>query len=144
MIRDFEAYHIVDNLVHFSNRELQNQVNRLIVVIPALYVLHGGLGFYAVTSCFYTAVSSDGVFLFYHSKTHNLVAIINKLIDEPLQRIYRVLVLVKAAQKSPRPLGIFVVFVFRYEGEGALFDEVCRLIECVERNTGLENTADTG
>lgn len=89
--------HVVNNLVDFTNRELQNKVYSLVLAIARLYVLHGGICFLLVPSSFYTAVACYGVFLLHHSKTHDLVTIVHKLVDQPLQRIRRVLVLVETA-----------------------------------------------
>lgn len=91
------THHVVNNLVDLANREFQYQVDGLVVVVPALYVGHCVLGLDAIAPAFNAAVAGDGIFFFHHPQTDNLVAVVDQLVDEPLQGIDRVLVLVEAA-----------------------------------------------
>lgn len=105
-------------------------------------VLHRRIRLLLVSPSFYATVASYSVFLFHYSQTNDLVTIVHKLINQPLKRICRVFVFVKPTQKRPGPFGVFVVFVLSYQGEGALLDEVCWLVERIERNAGLKVPAE--
>lgn len=90
-----------------------------------------------------TALSGNLVALFDDLQTHNFVSIVDELVNEPLKRIFRVVVRVQAAEKGPRPLCVFVVLVFPDQCERVLFDEVGGLVKRVEGYARLENTKQT-
>lgn len=91
------TYHVIDDLVDFAYGEFQYQVDRLVVVVAALYVRHCILSLNAVTARLDAAVSGDCVFFFDYAQTYNFVAVVDELVDEPLKCIHRVLVLVETA-----------------------------------------------
>jgi hypothetical protein len=66
-------------------------------MIPALYVGHGGFSFHAISASLYAAVVGYSIFLLDHSQTYDLVAVVDKFVDEPLQRVDGVFVFVEAA-----------------------------------------------
>ena len=96
-----QAYHFVNNLVHLSHGELQHQIDCFVLVILILYSLHQILRLGPVTSLLHTALPGDGVVLLHNPQTHNLVAIVHQLVNQPLKRVFRVVVVVTAAQKGP-------------------------------------------
>jgi len=132
-------YHVIDDLVDLAYGELENQVDGLVVVVATLYVPHGRLGLGAVAARLDAAIASNGILLLHDAQTHYFIAVVDELVDEPLERVDRVLVLVEATQKGARPLGVLVVLVLGDEREGALLDEVGGLVERVKGNAGLED-----
>lgn len=93
------------------------------------------LGFFLVGAIAKASVAGEFAVLVDYPQAYDLVAIFHQLFDEPFNGVIGVIIIVSAAEKSSRSLGVLVVFVFGGYGEGVV--GCITVVESVERDSAL-------
>lgn len=100
--------------MHLADRKLQYQVDRLVLGVLGLHEPHQALGLGAVAAVLDAGVAGNLRVPLHHAQADNLVAVVDQLVDEPLERVVRVLGHVDAAEEGARALGVLVVLVLAH------------------------------
>ena len=106
------------SLMYLAYSIFQNKADALLVILVlCLYVVHQLMRFGAVSPLFKAAFTVDLAVLVDHPQTHNLISIVNQLLNQPVQRQVGVVILIRTAQECTRSLCIGIVPVRILQGE---------------------------
>ena len=127
------------SLMYLTYSKFQNKTDALLVILVfCLYVFHQLMRLGAVFPLFKAAFTVHLAVLVDHPQTHNLISIVNQLLNQPVQRKVRIVILIRAAQKRTGSLRVGIVPVRIPQGER----EVCSIpiIKSVEGDSLLVGT----
>lgn len=131
-----QAYHALDNVLNFTDRQFQHQADGLFILAVLLDdLLEQLFRLFAVLARFNCGVACDRGILLYRTKADNLIAVVHQLIKQPLERKVRIIVLVGSTEKRATAASRLVAFVLVVQGQRKV--RGVGVVERVEGNAAL-------
>lgn len=127
-----KTHHALNDILDFPDSQFQDQTDGLFILAVLLnHLFEQFLRFLSVPARLDARITC----VLHGSKTNNLIPIVHKLINKPLERKIGVFVLIRPAEKGPTPSSALITFVLVVQRQR----EIRRIgvIERVKRNTSF-------